>query len=246
MNRMRDIDFSLILPCYNEGPTFVDNVEAIVRKLKKLGCSWEVVFVEDKSTDETLEKVEALCQKIKNSKLIMHKINTGRGKAVRDGFNAVRGEICAFIDVDCEISPSYIPVFIDEIKKGNDMAIATRFYENQPHALARLISSKAYSIVVSMLLKTPFKDTEAGFKFFKRDKILPIIAKARDNGWFFDTEICVLAHLGKLKISQIPVLFIRREDKKSTVRLIPDSVNYCRKLLEFRTKYKHMINKSND
>lgn len=243
---MLKTDFSLIIACYNEGPTFEDNVRGILRELKKLKCRWEIIFVEDKSTDKTRLKLEALCKKIKNSKLILHKVNTGRGKAVRDGINASQGYICAYIDVDCEISPSYIPVFIDEIKKGNDMVIATRFYESQKHTLARLISSKAYSTVVSILLRTPFKDTEAGFKFFRRDKILPVVAKTRDNGWFFDTEICVLAYIGKLKISQVPVLFIRREDKKSTVRLVPDSIEYIRKLLEFRSKYKDMIKKSND
>jgi hypothetical protein len=56
----------------------------------------------------------------------------------------------------------------------------------------------------------------------------------------------MLAHFSGLKISQIPVLFIRREDKKSTVRLIPDSLEYFRKLLAFRSKYKNMISKSND
>lgn len=243
---MNKTDFSLILACYNEGPTFEDNVGKIIGELKKLKGSWEVIFVEDKSSDETREKVEALSGKIRNSKLILHKVNTGRGKAVRDGIAAARGEICAFIDVDCEISPSYIPVFIEEIKKGNDMAIATRFYENQPHALARVISSKAYSLIVSTLIKTPFADTEAGFKFFRKSRIAPIIAKSRDDGWFFDTEICMLAHFAGLKISQVPVLFIRREDKKSTVRLIPDSIGYLRKLFRFKAKYKNMINKAND
>ncbi|MDO8487520.1 MAG: glycosyltransferase family 2 protein [Candidatus Curtissbacteria bacterium] len=239
-------DFSLILACYNEGPTFEDNVGKIVGELKKLKGTWEVIFVEDKSSDSTLETLERICRQIKNSKLILHKINEGRGKSVRDGILVADGEICGFIDVDCEISPSYVPIFIEEIKKGNDVAIATRFYENQPHAIARTVSSKAYSFVVSMLLKAPFTDTEAGFKFFRKAKILPIIAKSRDDGWFFDTEICMLAHFGGLKISQVPVLFIRREDKKSTVRLIPDSANYFRKLLAFRGKYKDMINKLND
>lgn len=242
---MPKVDFSLILACYNEGPTFGDNVGKIIGELKKLKIKWEVIFVEDKSTDLTLETLKKIHGKIKNSKLILHKGNEGRGKSVRDGILAAEGEICAFIDVDCEISPTYIPIFIDEIKKGNDMAIATRFYENQPHAMSRLISSKVYSIIVSTFLKAPFADTEAGFKFFKRDKILPVCARTRDKGWFFDTEICMLAHFGGLKISQVPVLFIRREDKKSTVRLIPDSIGYFRKLLQFRSKYKNMINKAN-
>ncbi|MEX2028597.1 MAG: glycosyltransferase family 2 protein [Candidatus Curtissbacteria bacterium] len=239
------VDFSLIVPCYNEGPTFEDNVVKIVGELKKLKGTWEVIFVEDKSTDDTRKKIEIISSGIKNSKLILHKINTGRGKAVRDGIATAKGTVCGFIDVDCEISPSYIPVFIEEIKKGNDMAIATRYYENQAHALTRLVSSRAYSFIVSILLKTPFADTEAGFKFFNRKKILPVIAKTYDNGWFWDTEVCMTAHFAGLKISQVPVLFIRRDDKKSTVRLIPDSITYFQRLLKFRNEHGAQLGKSN-
>lgn len=238
--------FSLILPCYNEGPTFERSVEKIVSELKKLKGGWEIIFVEDKSGDSTREKVEKLHKEIINSKLILHKVNVGRGGSVRDGIAAASGEICGFIDVDCEISPTYIPIFMDEVEKGNDMVIATRYYENRPYAIFRAVSSKVYSLMVSTILNAPFKDTEAGFKFFRRNKITPVLSKTRDKGWFFDTEICMLAHFGGLKISQIPVLFIRREDKKSTVRLIPDSIEYFKKLLEFRSRYRKQIARLND
>lgn len=243
---MARTDLSLILPCYNEGPTLERSVEKIVGELKKLKRSWEIVFVEDKSGDATREKIEKLHKKIVNSKLILHEVNVGRGGSVRDGIAAASGEICGFIDVDCEISPSYITVFIDEIVRGADMAIATRFYETKPRAIARVVSSKIYSILVSLLLNAPFKDTEAGFKFFRRNKITPVLAKTRDKGWFFDTEICMLAHFGGLKISHVPVLFIRREDKKSTVRLTSDSIVYFKKLLKFRSRYRKQIAELND
>ena len=240
---MPKINFSLIIPCYNEGPTFETNVKQIITELEKLKLSWEVIFVEDKSTDDTKETLEKIQKNIKGSQIILHKTNTGRGKTVRDGIEAASGEICGFIDVDCEILPSYIPIFIEEIKKGNDMVIATRFYENYPDSINRYISSKIYSAIARRILNLPLSDTEAGYKFFKRERVLPILAKTRDNGWFWDTEICAQAYMNGLKISQVPVLFVRRDDKKSTVRIIPDSFEYLKKLTRFSLKYRRELHK---
>lgn len=235
---MSEIDLSLIITCYNEGETFEKSVGEIIKVLENLKLKWEIIFVEDKSQDATKASIEKFTSKIKSSKAIYHLKNEGRGKSVRDGFLAAKGRICGYIDVDCEISPSYIKVFIGEIESGYDVAIANRFYENKTSAILRLIFSKTYSWVVSWLLHSPFEDTEAGFKFFRRSKILPVIKKTRDQGWFFDTEICMLAYFAGLKIGQVPVLFVRREDKRSTVKLIPDSIEYLKKLFEFRSKYK--------
>ncbi|MCR4324886.1 MAG: glycosyltransferase family 2 protein [Candidatus Curtissbacteria bacterium] len=234
---MVKVDFSLILACYNEGPTFEESVQSIFLVLKLLKINWEIIFVEDKSVDETKRSIEKFVASDKNFKAIYHKKNQGRGKSVSDGIKAADGTICGFIDVDCEISPSYIPLFIEEIENGSDMAIATRYYEISSGSVMRVVASKSYCALVSKIISLPFKDTEAGYKFFNRKKILPVLSKTRDHGWFFDTEICARALVANLKITEIPVLFIKRPDKKSTVRLIPDSIEYMRKLVQFRQKF---------
>lgn len=235
---MQKIDFSLILPSYNEGPTFEKSVERILKELSSLKQRWEVIFVEDKSTDDTRSEVEKLLLTIPNSRAIYHKKNEGRGRSVADGIIGAKGNICGFMDVDCEISPTYIPIFIGEIKKGNDMTIANRYYEGKFDSISRLLASKVYFKLASVLLKLPFKDTEAGFKFFNREKIMPVLKSTREKGWFWDTEICAVAYLGGLKVSEVPVLFKRRSDKKSTVRIIPDSFDYLLKLMSFRDEIK--------
>lgn len=234
---MKRVDFSLVLTCYNEGPTFEKSVLEIVSSLAKLKLSSEIIFVEDKSTDNTKIKVEKLLAKIKDSRAIFHKQNTGRGQAVSDGIRMSHGAICAYMDVDCEISPTYIPEFIEEIEKGADMVVAKRYYEKKISAIMRVIASWAYSTLVRLLLNIGVEDTEAGFKFFATKKILPVLFKTKDKGWFWDTEICARAHSAGLKIHQLPVLFVRRHDKKSTVRLIPDSIEYFKRIIEFKRSY---------
>lgn len=235
---MKKIDFSLVLPCYNEGPTFEKSVAQVLRELNRIKERWEIIFVEDKSLDGTKAEVEKLVLTIPNSRAIYHKQNEGRGKSVADAIKKARGSICGFMDVDCEISPAYIPIFISEIKKGYDMAIANRFYEGRLKSVLRFIASITYSKIVSSLLKLPLSDTEAGFKFFNKDKIVPVVKKTQDKRWFWDTEICARAYYEGLKISEVPVLFNRKIDKKSTVKLIPDSLEYLKRIFEFRSKIK--------
>lgn len=237
--------FSLILACYNEGPTFEQSVWKIEKQLQKIKEPWEIIFVEDKSTDDTRAKVLELSKKIKNSKVILHSKNMGRGKAVSDGIKIASGAVCGYIDVDCEISPKYIPLFIKEVEKGNDLVVASRYYKKDLKSVSRVVASIVYSNLIKMILKLPINDTEAGYKFFKRPKILPILEKTRDRGWFWDTEICARSYLWSLKMKQMPVLFERRADKKSTVRLFSDSLDYLRKLWAFQKEYKKGKNGKN-
>jgi glycosyltransferase AglD len=228
--------FSLVLALYNEGSVFQTDVERIVKELKKIKKPWEIIFVEDKSNDDTKKTLKKLLPKIPNAKAIYHTQNQGRGKTVTDGILETRGDVVGFLDVDLEVAETYIPLFIKEIEHGVDMAVGRRFYENSLHSLTRVITSRGYSLIVKTLLHIPIKDTETGYKFFKREKILAILPQIEDKGWFWDTEICARAVYAGLKVTEIPVLFIRREDKKSTVRIIPDTWDYFVKVIRFTLK----------
>lgn len=226
---------SLILPLYNEGSTLEKSLKTIYRSLQKVK-SWEVILVEDKSIDNTLIKIQKILPSLKNTQLIQHQKNQGRGKTVSDGIKAAKGTYVGFLDVDLEVSSDYIPLFIKELEKGYDMVIGKRFYEKNLTAVTRVLSSVGYKLIVRFLLNLPVNDTEAGYKFFRRDKILPVLSKTLDKGWFWDTEICARSYWAGLRMSQIPVLFIRRTDKKSTVKLIPDSLAYLTNIYRFRTQ----------
>lgn len=226
---------SIILSCYNEGMTFESSVHKIVGELKNIKLKWEIIFVEDKSSDSTKRSIEKMVAKINNAKAIYHSKNEGRGKSVADGIKAARGKICGYLDVDLEVSEKYIPLFIREIEKGCELVVGKRFYEGESlKAIPRFLASKVYTFAVKILFNCPIEDTEAGYKFFNRAKILPILKKVKSKHWFWDTEICVIASLKNLKIEQIPVLFERKEDKKSTVKLMPDTIDYFKNLIRLK------------
>ena len=84
------------------------------------------------------------------------------------------------------------------------------------------------------LLGTSLRDTETGYKFFRRQALLPLLEEVRDPGWFWDTEVMVRAEQRGLRIAEIPGAYVRRFDKTSTVRGLRDSFQYFGKLLAFR------------
>ena len=129
------------------------------------------------------------------------------------------------------------------IRAGYDVATAKRNYTFRIRSIDRYLLSKGYSRLVKWVLGFPLQDTETGFKFFNRAKILPVLEKTHDQKWFWDTEIMVRSYLAGLKIIEIPTLFIRRFDKQSTVNPLRDSVEYLVKLFRFKKQIKQEKNK---
>lgn len=229
-------ELSLILPCFNETEHFELSINKIVESLQAQDIDFEIIFVEDKSIDNTREFVQKFIKDHRDLNLsaIYHLRNIGRGKSVSDGIKQAKGLYCGFIDIDCEISPSYIPEFLKTLRMGADMVVAQRFYKITPANLLRALMSRIYSLLVKFVLNTRIHDTEAGYKFWRTHKIKNILSKVYDPKWFWDTEVSVRSEQAGFNIVSIPVLFERRTDKSSTVRVVRDSVDYLFKLREFR------------
>ncbi len=228
---------SLIIACYNEEPHLRQSVASVMSVLGDSVFSYELIFVDDKSSDGTREIIASLVKKHKNFRAIYHDTNQGRGKTVRDGITVARGKVVGYIDIDLEVSPVYIPSFVRMIlDEEADIVTGLRIYREGLSSMHRSILSRGYSWLVRTVLGTALKDTETGYKFFNRKKILPVVKRTNHNGWFWDTEIMALAYRAGLVIREEPVLFVRRFDKKSSVRLLHDTTEYFVNLLIFRKR----------
>lgn len=233
---MKKIEFSLILPCYNEAEHISKSVNSIIAVLKRLNYSFEIIFIDDKSNDKTRALLKVIKTKYKFIPITMtfHHKNIGRGATVSEGVKKAKGDVVGFIDIDCEISPIYIPIFIDSVYAGYDVVTAHRIYEFNLLALHRWFASKIYSYLIKNIFKLKLNDTEAGYKFFNKDRIMPILKQIKDSHWFWDTEILVKASLSGLKVKEIPAVFIRRKDKTSTVKIIPDTIKYFKNIIRLK------------
>ena len=227
---------SLVLACYNEAQILEASFAEIRQTLEELGRPFEVIFVDDVSRDRTREILRALvaAHPELDLKLILHERNEGRGATVTDGFRAARGEIAGYLDVDLEVHCRYLPSLVRAIEQGADVATVRRIYAFQILRLDRYLMSRGYSFLVRRLLGVDLLDTETGFKFFRRERLLPVLDQIRDPGWFWDTEFMVRALHRGLRIVEIPGAYLRRYDKTSTVHGLRDTAEYFLKLLSFR------------
>jgi glycosyltransferase involved in cell wall biosynthesis len=228
---------SLVLACYNEADVLEESFGEIRQTLEDFGRPYEILFVDDVSRDRTREIIGALVQRHPGMELrvILHERNRGRGATVSDGFRAARGEIAGYLDVDLEVHSRYIPSLVRAIQDGADVATVRRIYAFQARALDRYFMSRGYSYLVRRLLGVALHDTETGYKFFRREALLPVLDAIQDPGWFWDTEFMVRACRRGFKIVEIPGAYVRRWDKASKVSGLRDSLDYFRRLWAFRT-----------
>jgi glycosyltransferase involved in cell wall biosynthesis len=229
---------SLVLACYNEAQHLESSFTEIRETLEQTNWPWEILFVDDVSRDRTREVLHRIVAAHPELDLrtILHEVNRGRGATVTDGFRAARGAITGYIDVDLEVHCRYIPSLVRAIEKGADIATLRRVYAFQILSLDRYVMSRGYSWLVRKVLRVPYRDTETGYKFFRRETVLPLLDEIEDGGWFWDTEFMARAARRGLTVVEIQGAYVRREDKTSTVRGLRDSARYFRQLLAFRRK----------
>lgn len=229
------MDVSLILPCYNEGPYLEGNLRSIYNLLTTLNLSFEMLIIEDKSTNDTLARVQEFVKERPHVQLFAHEINRGRGFTVSEGIKKAVGAVVGYIDVDLEVDCHNILPFIFKVMEGSDVVSGFRIYKIRWWD-PRWILSRGYFHIAKLLCHwhTPFHDTEAGFKFFNREKILPVIHEVEDHHWFWDTEVMVRAYYHGLTMAEVPILFIRKNQAFSTLHSFSDTFYYLKKLLGFR------------
>ena len=226
------MDISLIVPCYNEGPYLEDNLQTLYNLLSLLKIDFEMIIIDDKSRDDTLARARNFAEGKGNVQLLGHEVNQGRGYTVTEGIRKARGRIAGFIDIDLEVAAQNIIPLILKVLEGYDVAAGKRIYKMKGDL--RWFLSKGYVYLVKFVCKTPFDDTETGLKFFNREKILPVLDEIEDPHWFWDTEILTRAYYHRLKIAEVPVLYIRGYPSYTTVKFFWDSLYYFKKLLRFR------------
>jgi glycosyltransferase involved in cell wall biosynthesis len=226
---------TVVLACYNEEETLAESFQEIWKTLSDFNRAFEILFVDDVSRDRTREIIAGIVDRHPDQvRALYHERNQGRGATVTDGFRAARGDIVGFLDVDLEVHSRYIPSLVRAIEDGADLATVHRIYALQIRSLDRYFMSRGYSFLMRHLLEVPLRDTETGYKFFRRATLLPVLDEIADPGWFWDTEFMVRAHLRGLRIREVPGAYVRRGDKTSTVRGVRDSWTYFGKLLAFR------------
>jgi glycosyltransferase involved in cell wall biosynthesis len=229
-------DLSLVLACYNEEVVLEGSLADIIEVLDNTRYSYEILFVDDCSKDRTRQLIDGVIERYADKRMsrIFHEENQGRGGTVSDGIRVAKGDVVGFIDIDLEVHARYIPSCVNAVQNGAEVAVGRRIYKLNLRSLDRYLMSAGYIWLVRKLLGVDLNDTETGYKFFKRERILPVLNEIEDQGWFWDTEVMVRSYYKGYQIAEVPCLFLRRFDKASTVSRLGDTIDYFGKLWRFR------------
>ena len=212
---------SVVVPVYNESK----NILILLNEIKKnISHDDEIIVVEDGSVDNTLDEIKKF-----ECKLLVHKKNIGKGQSLIDGINLAKGDIILFLDGDGQDDPSEIPKLLDGINKGYDFVIGSRFVEDDKKKITRYtktalsninwFGNKGLTFFINFLFGLNIKDTQSGFKCFKRDAIkkLNLVSKKYE----IETEIVIKSKRDKLKILEVPVFRYERKHGESKLFDIP-------------------------
>ncbi|MFH1106103.1 MAG: glycosyltransferase [Candidatus Aenigmatarchaeota archaeon] len=225
---------SAILPVYNESAVLRSSVRRLERALEKTEYDYEIIISEDGSTDGTEGVAEELAKKNKKIRFIHSAKRLGKGGGIKKSLKYAKGEVLFFTDIDLSADLACLDELIEGAKE-NSICVGSRMLPDSKvdRQMIRSIASRVYNLLVRLLFKTEIKDMQCGFKAFHKN-MKNILLAAKSNGWFWDTEVLLLAERNRIKVKQIPVKWVKGEESKT--RLIGDGVKLFLNLASLRLR----------
>lgn len=200
-------DLSVFFPFWNEEKNIEKVVRSAVLVAQKIAEQWEIIMVDDGSSDKTLEIAQKLAKDDSRLKAIFHEPNRGYGAALKDGFKNAKYDVVVFTDGDGQFDFSEVTRFIEKIDKA-DIVMGYREKRNDHpfrHFLMNLL--KIWDFVFFGFY---YRDVDCGFKMFKK-KSLQKIMPFKSEGAMITTEILAKAKRAQLKIAQVKVTHFPRK-----------------------------------
>lgn len=230
---------SIIIPAYNEEARIGPTLERIDEYMRSAGVDYEMIVVDDGSTDNTPSVVSDAARRMEGLRLVDNRVNRGKGFSVKNGFLNSSGRLVLFSDADLSTPIEELERFLPEIERGADIVIGSRslkesnIIKRQP--FYRVLMGKTFNKLVRLLTVSGLVDTQCGFKLFRRDSCEPLFKAQRVERFAFDVELLFLAQKKGLQIAELPVKWINSPQSK--VHPVRDSLRMASDLLRIRMNY---------
>ncbi len=210
----------VVLPVFNEEHVLERSVRTLHMFLSDhLAHEWRILIADNGSKDRTREIGERLAGELTNVAL-MHIPEAGRGRALSRAWLASDADVLSYMDIDLSTDLAAFPRLVGAVAaQGSDVAAGTRLgaESETTRSLKREVLSRSFVLLINTLMGTKLRDTQCGFKAIRREcaqKLLPLV---QDSGWFWDTELLLLAAKGGWRVTFLPVRWL--EDPDSRVKI---------------------------
>ena len=215
----------IVLPVYNEEAELRENVLRLVEHLdRSFPFTWRVTIADNASTDATWRIAMRLAADLRHV-AALHLDQKGRGRALKAAWSASDAPVLVYMDVDLATDlGALLPLVAPLVSGHSDLAIGTRLarasvVERGPK---REAISRCYNLLTRLALRARFSDAQCGFKATRADRAHDLLPWIEDDGWFFDTELLVVAERAGLRIHEVPVDWT--DDPDSRVDILPTAV----------------------
>jgi glycosyltransferase involved in cell wall biosynthesis len=212
---------SIVIPAYNEAVRLGNTLETVLDYMRQNYTEGEVIVVDDGSSDETADLARRVLANSGTVRtlVISYKSNLGKGRAVRLGLLAARGEVALFSDADLSTPITEAPKLVDPILNNEaDLTFGSRALDrsligvHQPWR--REQGGRVFNLVVRLATGMPFWDTQCGFKAFRMSVCRPLVEAATVDRFGFDVELLYLAYRAGLRLREVPVRWDHYEGSK--------------------------------
>jgi dolichyl-phosphate beta-glucosyltransferase len=210
---------SVVIPAYNERERLTRFAPGIVEFLRSRGQTFEIIVVNDGSTDDTAAVTRTLSKTFGTFRLIDLNPNRGKGGAVKAGMLDAKGDYILFTDADQSTPITEVDKLLEAMERGGyDMAIGSRSmpgaHAEQPQVWYRALAGKLFGIGTRLLCISGLYDTQCGFKVMKRDVAQKVFPQVTSNSAIFDIEMLVVATREGYRIAEIPVKWVHDPDTR--------------------------------
>ncbi len=233
---------SVIIPAYKEGERIGRNLLEIDKYLKGKSYTYEIIVIEDGSTDNTAEIARNYALQIPNLRVIDNDENHGKGYVVRQGLLEAKGQYRLFLDADGSTSITHLDTFLPKFEEGYDVVIGSRkitgsfIQVHQPKI--REIMGQGGNVLIKIVLGLwQYPDTQCGFKMLSAEAAQAVAKRMVVDRFGFDFELIALAEALGFKVTQLPVRWMNEEG--STVGGLAGPNGFIQVLIDlFKTKWR--------
>ena len=228
-NKTKEFKFSIVVPCYNEANAVAQTVEEISQTLKDWNnekdtkLSYEMIFINDGSKDETSTELSKLTEKYKSLKLIDSKVNCGYGASLKKGILAAKYDSIVITDADGTYPNERIPELVKGLEK-NDMLIGARIGKNVQIPTLRRPVKWLLLKYARWMSKSDIKDLNSGLRAMRKDKIFKFW-NMLPNAFSFTSTITLSMHIEGLNVSYLPIDYHARIGN-SSIKPIQDTLRF--------------------